>query len=257
MKFDSTIYKKGVYDEALIYDAWLKNTNERDLFKNFLQKRIDKWATKSPLSVVEVGSGSGAAGIRVMEILRNAGIEYHYTGVEPSEDQIRSFQKKNREDLNVSFVTSSLQKFNPEKKFDIAFVVHFLYYVEDLVEALKKIDTFSEKVVIVHHGPHGINEIHKAFRKHVKKGPHIISTYDDIATALKEAGIPYSFDSFPSHVDITSIKEADNETGKKMIQFFLERTDLSNDVIEQVRNYFRAQPDIMTQEVGIFITNHD
>ena len=254
MRFDSTIYEDGIYDEASVYDAWLKNANERDLFKEYFEKNMDTWATKSPLSIVELGCGSGAAGIRIMGILEKAGIEYEYTGVEPYQEQINVFKQKIGDKPNVHFIQSGLEDFETDKKYDVAFAIHSLYYVPNMTEAIKKIYSFSKITVIVHHGPHGINEVHEKFREYVKEGPHIIGTYAGVATALKSEKIEFQFDTFPSEVNIKSIKEAGNETGKKLIEFFLERTDLSDDVIEDVRNYFRERLDTMRHDVGIFIT---
>ncbi len=255
MAFDATIYEEGIYDEASVYDAWLRYANERDLFKVYLDDNFDKWATKNPMSIVEIGSGSGATSTRVMDILDNNGVDYTYTGVEPYLAQLDMFRKKVPDTEKLTLVQAGLSDFVAEKSYDLAFVVHSLYYVSNLRESLKKINSFASQALIIHHGPNGINTVHEAFREHVKEGPHIISTYKDLEQALQEEGIPYKLDTFPSQVDIRPIKESGNEDGKKLIEFFLERTDLSDEVIERVREFFRDKPDTMTHEVGIFLTN--
>ncbi len=254
MRFKSFKKDVSVYEEASIFDAWLTNTNERDRFSIFFSEKFDKWASKSPLSVIDVGCGSGASGLRIMEMLKKASFDFKYTGLEPFEDQIRMFKDKLEGNNDVEFELSTLQDFTPKTNFDTAFVVHSLYYVPDMFEAVKKIHSFSKRAAIVHQGQRGINEVHEKFKTHVKKGPHIISTCNDIADCLDKAGIKYEFHSFPSTVDVRSIKEPGNKTGEKLIQFFLERTDLSEEIIEEVRDYFRKGPDTMIQDEGFFLT---
>lgn len=245
---------ESVYAEASIFDAWLSNADERDRFSKFFEEKFDLWATKSPLSIIDIGCGSGASGLRIMDILGKASVGYEYTGLEPFEDQLKSFKAKLNNNKDVRFEITTLEDFEAKDKYDMAFVVHSLYYVPDMLDAVKKIHSFSNKAAIVHQGYRGINEIHQRFSDYVKKGPHVISTCDDIARCLDISGIDYEFNSFESKVNVKSIKEEGNETGKKLIQFFLERTDLSDDIIEEVRDYFRKGPDIMIQDEGFFIT---
>ncbi|MBP7506300.1 MAG: class I SAM-dependent methyltransferase [Prolixibacteraceae bacterium] len=247
---------ESVYKEASIFDAWLKNADERDRFSKFFEEKLDVWATKSPLSIIDIGCGSGASGMRIMEILGNASINYKYTGIEPFEDQLKYFKDKLNNKKNIQFKVSTLEDFQTNDRFDMAFVVHSLYYVPDMLEAVKKIHSFSERAAIVHQGYRGINEIHERFRNYMKKGPHLISTCDDIARCLDNAGIDFELHSFESKVNVSSIKENGNETGRKLIQFFLERTDLSDDIIEEIRDYFRKGPDIIIQDEGFFITKN-
>ena len=245
---------ESVYTEASIFDAWLKNTDQRDRFSKFFQEKLDVWATKSPMSIVDIGCGSGASGIRIMDILGNASINYKYTGVEPFEEQLKPFKDKLIDKENIKFEVTTLEDYQTNDWFDMAFVVHSLYYVCDMLQALKKIHSFSDKAAIVHHGHRGINEIHETFGKYIKKGPHLISTYDDIASCLDNAGIDFEFYSYESNVNVRSIKEEGNKTGKNLIQFFLERSDLSDDIIEEIRDHFRKGPDFMIHDEGYFIT---
>ncbi len=254
--------KKLVYDrtegEEDIYAAWLANANERQVLEKILNKRFGEWCNpvgNNPFNIADIGCGRGSGALKMFRILDQRGIEYNYTGVEPSQIQLDQFRAQIGKDRNKTLICSKLEDFNPRKHFDLTFAVHPLYYVESMSEALSKMLALSDKTLIVHHGIRGINEVHQRFRKYVKKGPNIISTHEDVARALEELGVRYSLEVYPTKTNISSCKDSTSKKGRSLIKFFLEQPRLSEKVIREVSGYFAAmKSDYLTHDLGLIIT---
>jgi len=254
-KFDPKIYERDVFQDS-IYSAWLKYSNERDVLEKVFRKKINDWCTKSKLSILDIGCGTGSAALRIFKILNEKGVAYEYTGIDPYKDQLERFKESifyhHLPQKNIELIVSKIEDFQTNKKYDLAVVVHSLYYVDDLERVIKKIFSLADKLVIVHHGKYGINEVHQAFHSLVRKGPNIIGTYEKIARILDSLKIPYNLEIYDTYVDVSSCKDPKNEDGRKLIKFFLEHSVLSEDIIEEVSKWFRTKPDIMRHDVGYF-----
>lgn len=249
--FDSKIYERDIYEDS-IYSAWLKYSNERDVLEEFLRKNFERWVKKNNLSILDIGCGSGSAARRIMRILDDRVIAYTYTGVDPYRDQLDRWAEWLPEDKRVTLIKDTIENFKPDKTYDLVVVVHALYYVDDLRGALEKIRSWGKIALIVHHGERGINEIHQALRSLVKEGPNIISTYNKVKNELDIAKIPYDFDVVMTQVDIRPCHDPKNEDGRKLIRFFLEHSELSEDIIENVSLFLKSKGDFMKQDVGYF-----
>ena len=254
--------EKLVYDrkegEEDIYAAWLRNADERQVLERALEERLDEWCltqSDKPFEIVDIGCGRGSAAAKLFKVLEKRGIVYQYTGVEPSQIQLDQFRSELGEDKNKRLVCSTLEEFDPTETFDLTYAVHPLYYVPDMVTALKKMLSFSRRLLIAHHGVKGINEAHQQFRQYVRKGPHIISTHEDVTRALDELGVDYMLQVYPTRTNIQSCKDPNNPEGRNMIKFFLEQPDLPESVIEEVSKYFsRTKLDYMIHDLGLIIT---
>ncbi len=255
-RFDPKIYERDVFQDS-IYSAWLKYSNERDVLEEVFRKRAGDWCTKNKLSILDVGCGTGSAAQRIIKILDERGVLYEYTGIDPYKDQLERFKENiPRYQRNVELIVSKIEDFQANKKYDLAIVVHSLYYVNDLEKIIKKIFSFADKLVIVHHGKYGINEVHEAFRSLVRKGPNIISTYENIVQILDLLKIPFNLEVHDTYVNVSSCKDPKNEDGRKLIKFFLEHSVLSEDTIEEVSRWFQTKLDIMRHDVGYFFIAH-
>jgi SAM-dependent methyltransferase len=248
-KFDAKIYERDIYQDS-VYSSWLKNSNERDVLERVFRDCRDWWC-KDGLKILDIGCGTGSAAKRLFKILDEGKLGYSYTGIDPYEDQLKKFRTE-FPDKRISLVRSSFEDFVPDKEYDLAILVHSLYYVDDLKGALKKICGMAKKSVVVHHGERGINEVHEAFRSEVKKGANIISTWRDVKKALDDAGIAYDLQIVETEVDVSSCRESGNHEGLNLIRFFLERTDLPDSLIVKVREWFKKRPEKMGQDVGYF-----
>lgn len=134
------------------------------------------------------------------------GYSFIYTGVDPYEDQLRRFRDSFNNKEGLELVRSNIEDFATNRKYDLTILVHALYYVDGLESAIKKIRSTADKVVIVHHGKCGINEVHQQFRKHVKQGANIISTWKDVQRALDATSIPYDLEIRDTKVNVSSCK---------------------------------------------------
>lgn len=257
-KFDSKIYEKDTYEEP-IYSSWLKNVNERVILEKALFDRFNEWFSESwkekKICIVDIGCGVGSATIKLFKILDKKGIEYCYLGIDPYKEQLERFEESIPLGTNKKLLCSTLENFKPTKKYDIAFVIHTLYYVENMENSLTKILNFAKKAIIVHHGKHGINEVHQKFKKYIKEGAYIISTHEDILDSLDQLGIKYNSKLYPATLNIAPCKDPKNQDGRNMIKFFLEKSILSDEVIEEVSKWFRnKKSNTMTHDFALIIT---
>ena len=252
--FDRKTYEHDIYEDAA-YSSWLKHANEREYFARLLKEKFSEWCQKKRLTIIEVGCGVGSAAKRIFEVLDEKGVDYEYTGFDPYKEQLLRFREQFPK-KNIGLIKATLDSFSPRgKKFDVAFVVHSLYYVDNMEAALIKIGSFARKMVIVHHGKKGINLVHEKFSKYVKKGPNIISTYEKVTQALNALKIPYSIEIIETQVNIHPCKDPHNLPGRNMIKFFLERTDLPESTIKEVAQFLKTQPDTMIHEIAFIITS--
>lgn len=249
-EFDPKIYERGIYQDT-VYSAWLKNSNERDVLEKIFRERAGWWC-KDGMSILDIGCGTGSAAQRLFKILSERGYLFTYTGVDPYKDQLKRFREIFHDQPGIELIRSKVEDFNTDHKFDLTIFVHALYYVDDFVKVIPKVRATGNKLVIVHHGKLGINEVHQEFRACVKQGPHIISTWEDVEKALGAANIPYDLQIRDTEVNVSSCKDPKNEEGRRLIRFFLERSELPEKTIKDVSSWFRKRPDMMKQDVGYF-----
>lgn len=245
MKFDTQIYAGS------IYDTWLRCANERDLLKALLSVNRALWLTHNPTNLLDVGCGSGAAGLRVMEIADAAGVTLNYTGIDPYANQLEEFQVAlgtRTADLRVG----TIESLDVEHRWDVVMAVHSLYYVPELRAALQKLGELGDGLILVHHGERGINEVHHAFREQVMPGPHIVSTYHDVEAEIALLGWEYDLHTFASAVDVSACKNSKDPAGRNLIRFFFERANLGADVFARAAEWFQGRPDSMVHDVGVF-----
>lgn len=249
-RFDSKIYERDIYEDT-VYSAWLKNSNERDVLEEVFRERLNWWS-KDNMSILDIGCGTGSAAQRLFKILNEQRFLFAYTGVDPYEDQLIRFRDTFQEQSNIQLVKSRVEDFENSRKFDLILFVHSLYYVDDFVQVIKKFRAMGDKLIIVHHGKLGINQVHQQFRLHVKQGPHIISTWEDVKKALDHAKISYNLQIRDTEVNVSSCKDSENEEGRRLIKFFLEHSELPEETIKEVSDWFNSRPDMMKQDVGYF-----
>lgn len=250
--------EKSIY-EGEIYPSWLKNVDERAILEEALCDRIDEWFDEKwkekKILIADIGCGTGGAALRLFKILDKKEVDYSYLGVDPYKKQLERFRQSISLGDNRKLLCLRLEDFNPRNKFDIALVVHNLYYVSDMESSLRKITKFAKKTIIVHHGERGINEVHQKFKGYIRRGRHIISTHKDVMRALEKMGVDYESKVYSATVNVAPCKNPRDKDGRNMIKFFLERSDLSEDIISEVSNWFKeAEGDIMTHDFSLIIT---
>jgi SAM-dependent methyltransferase len=237
-----------------IFLTWLKNTNQRRVFEKVLSERSDWWC-KDGMTILELGCGDGASAARLFDVLDKKGLQYSYTGVDPSSEQLERFKTRFPGKNDLQLTCAGAEDYAASKKFDLTVVVHALYYVNDLAAILNRICAASEKAIVVHHGKLGINEVHERFRDYVRVGDNIVSTWEDVRRALDRIGASYELQIAYSEADVSSCNDPQNPEGRNLIKFFLDRADLSDDRIVEVSDWFRTRPDTLLQDDGYFFIN--
>ncbi|MFH1510581.1 MAG: class I SAM-dependent methyltransferase [Candidatus Woesearchaeota archaeon] len=241
---------KSVYVKP-IYFKYLSRTDERDILERKLRELIPLWCTKDQMSILEPGCAVGSAAARLTKILDEKGVSCNYVALDPSKEQLERFQKS-LPHLNAELVCSRFEDYNPNKKFDLAYAVHSLYYMDSLKEAVKKLYGLADKSIIVHYGSRGIHEIRERFSSSVKGGPNINSTYHDVVRAIEELGIKYHLYQRVSHFDIGDCKIL-NQDGRDLIKFFLEDPNPSEETIGSVSDFIREGPDRRPHDIALIL----
>ncbi|GEM_PF-4300284 len=255
--FDSQIYERDIYQDSTqntIYDSWLTHANERDVLERVLEQRFEEWCPTNPFSILELGCGSGSAARRIFNILAKNNITYQYTGIDPYQDQLQRFRTAVGENSQIVLEQATSETYTPTQTYDLALVVHSLYYVPNLAATLTKINSSANQALIIHHGEAGINTVQQRFQKYVKPGPNIISTHRDVDKMLDQLGIEYTCQVYPTQVDVRPCKDPTNPHGRNMIKFFLEHSNLPEEVMQEVSAYFRTLPDFMQHDIGVIVT---
>ena len=248
--FDPKIYERDIYQET-VYSAWLKYSNERNVLEKFLRDNFRSLFAKKKLSIIDIGCGSGSAAQRLIKVLDENDVNFEYTGIDPYRDQLDRFKEWAGD--RVTLIPSKIENFEASEHYDFAYLIHPLYYTDSIAEVLKKVFSFANSALIVHHGERGINEVHEAFRKYTKEGPNIISTYTNVKEALEELEIPFELQVVDTKVDVSACKDPHNPDGQKLIKFFLERSVLPDTIINEVSEWFKSRPNIMIHNAGYFL----
>lgn len=237
------------------YRIWLRSCNERVFLERQLDEIVRRIAFPNTVKVIDIGCGIGSAAQRLINVFNRQGIAYHYTGIDPYQEQLDVFANTDTVIANKVLLQSSLEGYVPSEQFDLVYAVHCLYYCPNLEEAIRKIISFGKRSIIVHHGRRGIHTVHEAFPQYVKKiGPHVISTYHDVAKTLEGLGVSFSLYEGTAELDITACKDPLNVDGMKLISFFLENTELPHAVFREVSDWMKGYlADVIPHDVGIFL----
>ena len=265
MPFQKDIYTKNIHNPAENpYAAWLRHTDEKDLllarlpaiFQRMRFSQLPRFPRDfSPVRILGIGDGTGHTALRILQLLDDLQIPFHYTATDPYQEQLAIFQASalaaNR--TNVVYLPVPLTDVKPPPEpSDLVIASHSLYYVPDWSTSIPHLLSLGKETIIVHHGPRGIHQFHQRFRPFVHPGENIISTYKDLARHLPGTG----FVSFPSTANVSPCHDPNSQDGRNLLTFFLERdfNELPNPAQEEIRFWFRTRfPETMTHDVGIFV----
>lgn len=248
------------------YTSWLETTSEKRDFEVWLATHLHlfevSYIKNRQISVLDIGCSWGSTSFRVIRVLKAAGLEVEYTGVDPYQSQLDKFQHLVEESglTGVRLIQGDVESYVPDRRHDLVIASHMLYYTSSMRRSLANLLAAGRELVVVHHGKRGINTVHEAFGSHVKAGVHVISLDDDVAACL--AGLDLSGrvlrrHGFSSTVNISGCVDPDSRQGRNLISFFLEREfdSIDPEVVAGVRRFLHEtyEPDlIMTHDVGIF-----
>lgn len=245
--------KKLLYDKG-IYTSWLRCSTERQLLGDVLYGLKDKWM-QHPMSIIEVGCGSGDGAKELFRTLEKERTSYQYLGIEPSKYMRDNFEESSKFACFKRVEEGSFETLDLKYRATLSVALHSLYYVDSQPDALAKLRRIGEKSLIVHHGTQGIDEVQNEFKDLVLPGPHIISTIDDIAAELDVQNVFYSRHDYLSQIDIRPAKDPNSQLGRNLINFMVERDNLNDAEVARIRKYLQTREDYLPQSVGVIITN--
>jgi len=199
---------------------------------------------------------STAAGVGTVlaDFHRRIGIEAEYVAIDPYREQLDLFRARLDETGRryVTLARSPLETFDaPAGSFDLVVASHSLYYVPDVADAARRIRTLGKEALVVHHGPRGIDEVHRAFPALVRRQGFVVSTYDDVLPHFPGATLR----SFTGTVDVAPCHDPASEDGLDLVSFFLERDAraLPPEARAKIAAWFRARfpAGTMAHDVGV------
>lgn len=260
--FDELIYTEPDGPFA----SWLKATSEKRDFEEWLTKSFSGFHASKirnrPVTVLDLGCSWGSTSFRIIKALQNYGLNVAYTGVDPYNAQLVKFRRlADKEGLRgVRLVMGKVESYVPDHVYDLVIANHVLYYVPDMQASLKNMLSAGREVIVVHHGVRGVNTVQQAYKEHVKPGPHVISTDNDVARCLDRLDLNdrrIEHHKLTTTVDIAACVDPDSKYGKNIISFFLEREvkSVGNNVATEIRRFLRetyAPTYMMTHDVGVF-----
>jgi len=241
--------------ENNIYASWLKYTNERANLNNLFESQFDSLVTQQETSMIDVGCGRGSALVYFCNLLTSRNMNWNYVGIDPSDEQLKRFEECLKQNKNVSLQKTTLEDYVPNQSFDLAFAIHSLYHVEDMQEALQKMNNMSRKMMIAYHGKSGISTFQRAFPEFKpNNNGHNDLYFTDIANELTFLGFDHALHRIPYVLDISSCKEDGNIHGDNLIKFFFQNEEMPNEQIKEVKGWIKTQKDIINCEMGVMIT---
>lgn len=210
--------------------------------KDFLPAATPPGATKKPMEILSIGSGTGDFDLAFMKALQARIRDISYTALDPNEEHNAVFSRKFRESgLNIRSFRILPKPFRgegAEGPYDLIHMTHCLYYIPDRKEAIRQTFELLSPggfLLIFHQTPIGINEIQREFMRRVKGNEAEMFSTRNIQKLFEELGIRFKFDILVSDLDVTDCI-ADNTRGKLLLNFLLESnlTDLDISLREEI-----------------------
>ncbi|XP_029968257.1 histamine N-methyltransferase A-like [Salarias fasciatus] len=213
-------------------------------------------AGKSSLDVLGVGSGAGDMDAEMLSLLQSVFPAVPITAdiVDGSIQLTDSFKALVANTANLQKISFAWHIMNSEdyekqvkaqedmKKFDFIHMIHVLYYVENLNEALKFHHSLLKRngrlLIIVNAATSDWVPLWKAYMKELRAGTDIDKpkmTSGEVIACLKSQGLKYDEYVIPISFDITECFNPGSTTGERLLSFMTSRPHFSQSFTPDIR----------------------
>jgi len=199
-------------------------SNQRELIQGWFTDQVIPQLPMDSASLLSIGCGAGDLDVKILAAGKEHAATVSYVGLEPDPQQCERFisrmEFENDQNIRVEVHNSRFEEFTEQRRFDLALMVHALYYMGDpereIENALKLVNE-SGKLVILIASNDTLNELSSSFWKMENNGSTWFS--EDLSSHLETSGITFERKRIEAKLDITTCCETDSEQGIRIADF--------------------------------------
>jgi len=199
-------------------------SNQRELIRGwFTDHAIPQLPTDSA-SILSIGCGAGDLDVNILAAGKEHAATISYVGLEPDPQQCERFisrmELENDPNVGVEVHNTRFEGFTEQSSFDLALMVHSLYYMDDperSIDNALKLVTESGRLVILIASNDTLNELSSSFWEIENGGSTWFS--EDLSMHLEKSGITFERTRIEATLDITPCCESDSEQGGRIADF--------------------------------------
>jgi len=197
--------------------------------------------------VLSVGCGSGILDCAILARLLDQTDDLHYVGVDPNQIECSAFEQRAEDTVldraRVEIVRTSFEDFDAERRFDLVYFVHSLYYMPDPTAALEKARKLLRpggRLVVFHAPCQALNELTVRFWDKHSVCPTLFA--EDFAKILDGWRWAYERERVEARLEVTPLADADSSIGLALRDFIVQYDSLGlpEAVQDIVGRYLRA-----------------
>jgi SAM-dependent methyltransferase len=177
-----------------------------------------------PVDILSVGCGGGVMDRRIIDLIAKTCGPVHITGVDPNDEHIPAFQTafNDSEHASSTFI-GGFMDFDADRRFDLIYFLHSLYYFDAIEPALRKAAALLRPGgrLVAFQAPNSeLNHLaHRVWKKQFDQP----AWYSDDVRAILEV-IPGTLrcERIEATVDVTPCFEPDNRLGIEILDFIVQ-----------------------------------
>ena len=214
---------------AKVFSTFIRNSTEYRAMQSLIAPIIDSFGGR-PVKLLSIGAGTGCF---EESLLNNCGLKLKYAyAIEPNSSHLVEL-KKTISKWDIDYVVDS-NYFTPEIEiedtFDIIFMSHCMYCMEDPLSAMMKAKSLLNtdgSVIIFNQSENGGYELYSHLMQNagldgVPINDHSISS-KELTNMLKESGVNHVIYENPSTLGVDDfVKKRNTPTANDVVTFFLQ-----------------------------------
>lgn len=228
-----------------IYEA---ASNQRARILDWIQTSLLPRFNTPRLSILSIGCGAGELDREILASSAARVPAVNYTGLEPDGRQCARFLRFMRQDqgpnVHIEAHNLSFENFLDPRRFDLVFMVHSLYYMEDpgraIDKALKLVKPGGLLVTMV--APNDtLNELSSSFWN--KEQDRTAWFSEDVEHYLRDSAVAFDRHRLEARLDMTDCFQPDSERGQNILDFLAQAptTELPIHVQDMIFEYVDAK----------------